>query len=495
MRIFSKLFFAMLLPTLFALLAMIAVLQWNLVAGYPGFLAERDHHKVQQAAQQLGRLCLQYGSWEATLEQIGIPGAGPSRISDDPRRPPLAGPAPFNRPHRLNLQVILGEMGPRTSLFDAHDQLVFGNPQISPDDLRQSIDVGQQHLGWLYVHRRPTLEQDQTFSFLHSQYRLILYVACMELLLCALVAFALTGHLLAPIRQLIRAYAALSAGNYQIHLGEERHDELGQLVRDFNQLALALEQSRSHQARWMADISHELRTPLTILRAELESILDGIYPLSTQRVQLLHQDVLSLSQLVEDLQELTLSDLGALNYRKQPINLIEILRQSTIAYHTRLQQKPLSLSLNVPDTPLGVHGDPQRLHQLFANLLENSIRYTEAPGQLNIQMEATAQHIIVLFDDSAPGVPDWALNRLFERLFRLDTSRTRKNGGSGLGLSLCQAIVHAHEGTIVVSHSPLGGLRVSITFPRNCSALPTPQLSPQETDDVGNMDHRRRRTY
>jgi two-component system sensor histidine kinase BaeS len=263
----------------------------------------------------------------------------------------------------------------------------------------------------------------------------------------------------------------LTSGDYGLRLPVHGHDELGQLSEDFNTLALTLEQNRRARQQWIADISHELRTPLSILQGELESVQDGIRPLNTESLDSLHSEVVHLNALVNDLHELSLTDMGALVYEKKQVNISDILEQSFDMHQQMAKKHNLRLTLRVdtpnPDKRILMLGDPNRLQQLFDNLLQNSCRYTDEGGEVQVYVKENGNNNVVIeWFDSAPGVNDDDLAHLFDRLYRVETSRNRAKGGSGLGLAICQNIVQAHEGTIVASHSPLGGLKLTITFPR-----------------------------
>jgi two-component system sensor histidine kinase BaeS len=245
-----------------------------------------------------------------------------------------------------------------------------------------------------------------------------------------------------------------------------RSDELGQLARDFNSLALALEKNEQARRQWVADISHELRTPLTVLRGEIEALQDGVRQPNPQAIGSLHGEVLRLGRLVDDLYQLALSDLGALTYRKTEAHLDELLDQAIEPLKEEFSRKGIALQV---DRPAGSHltllADPERLHQLFGNLLENSLKYTDAGGRLDIRLETTADEAVIHFSDSAPGVTGPELDKLFDRLYRVENSRNRHTGGAGLGLSICRNIVEAHEGTIIARPSPLGGVWITVRLP------------------------------
>jgi two-component system sensor histidine kinase BaeS len=220
--------------------------------------------------------------------------------------------------------------------------------------------------------------------------------------------------------------------------------------------------------QWIADISHELRTPIAVLRSEIEAMLDGIRTPTLERVRSLHVDVLSLGKLVEDLYQLSLLDTSEPHdFPQERLNLTDILRDAAMGAETRLQEKSIRLLTRFdPDKPLTIRGSDARLFQLFSNLLANSYRYTDDNGCVEILAASQGDKVRVTIQDSAPGVPEAALPRLFERLFRVDKSRSRALGGSGLGLAICKTIAEAHGGTIQARHSPLGGLAIDMEFPQ-----------------------------
>jgi two-component system sensor histidine kinase BaeS len=169
---------------------------------------------------------------------------------------------------------------------------------------------------------------------------------------------------------------------------------------------------------------------------------------------------------VEDLYQISLSDLGALTYRKDHLDLLEVLRDSVESYRAEFDRKNISLTIS---TPRGLNAigfaDRERLNQLFFNLLENSLRYTDTGGKLFVETQVSNNSLTIEFRDSEPGVPVQDRARLFERFYRVEGSRSRESGGAGLGLTICKNIVDAHEGTISAHESPLGGLLIRVVLP------------------------------
>jgi two-component system sensor histidine kinase BaeS len=271
--------------------------------------------------------------------------------------------------------------------------------------------------------------------------------------------------LLAPVKQVAAATHRLAAGHYSERVSVSANDEVGQLARDFNQLALTLESNERLRREFMADVSHELRTPLAVMRGELEAIEDGVRKLDAQSMQSLQGEVKMLSKLVDDLYELSLADVGALTYRKIPLDLNVLTSDSAAMFYERSQARALTLEVDLPATPLPVQADDQRLRQLLSNLLENAMRYTDQGGTVRIQARREGANVRVDIMDSGPGVSSEQLSRLFERFYRTDGSRSRDSGGAGLGLAISRSIAQAHGGTLAAAHSPLGGVWLTLLLP------------------------------
>ena len=266
-------------------------------------------------------------------------------------------------------------------------------------------------------------------------------------------------------RSMALATRRLTEGDYSTRLPEKGRDELSRLSRDFNVLAATLEASRQARSRWVSDIAHELRTPLAVLRGEIEAMQDGIRRLDQDSLHSLAQEVGQLERLVADLRLLSQSDAGALEVQLAPLDLADSLSGRLEEARGWLTDSGIALDAEIPG-PAWIRGDTQRLRQLWNNLLDNTCAYTQAPGRLRVGLADTPEEIRVIWEDSAPGVPEGELPRLTERLYRVEGSRSRASGGSGLGLAIAVALVKAHGGEMHPSSSALGGLCWTLTFPR-----------------------------
>jgi two-component system sensor histidine kinase BaeS len=218
--------------------------------------------------------------------------------------------------------------------------------------------------------------------------------------------------------------------------------------------------------QWISDIAHELRTPLSILSGEVEALQDGVREVSPDALESLRSEARHLSKIVNDLHELSLADAGVLSIKKEPLDPVPVLNETLRHFRTRLEENQITVENSVKNDPsITVMGDADRLQQLFSNVLENTLRYADSPGTLKIRQDRTANRLAFIFEDSGPGVPEETLARLFDRLYRVDQSRSRTQGGSGLGLSICKSIVNALGGEIRAARAASGGLRIEIELP------------------------------
>ncbi|HBZ15835.1 two-component system sensor histidine kinase BaeS [Pantoea sp. NPDC088449] len=351
-------------------------------------------------------------------------------------------------------------------IIDQQYKVLSGPRQpVPPEGTRRNITLSNGKIvGWVIASPAERLTRSTDINFDQQQRRTSWMIVALTGLLAALVTWLLARGLLAPVKRLVDGTHHLAAGNFATRVEVGSSDELGQLGRDFNQLASSLEKNESNRRAFMADISHELRTPLAILRGELEAMQDGVRKLTPDAISSLQSEVSLLTKLVDDLHQLSLSDAGALAYRKQPVDLVNLLEVVAGSFGERYRSRGLTLNLAIPPQAESF-GDPDRLMQLFTNLLENSLRYTDAGGVVQLSMQQVGDYWQLTCADSAPGVDPAHQEKLFERFFRAESSRNRASGGSGLGLAICKNIAEAHNGSISADHSDLGGLQIRLNLP------------------------------
>ena len=481
----TKLFIAIFLACLLIAGGLAGILQYSLKRNFLDYLNEQESRSLTQLETRLIEVYATRGDWTALDENSRLwtsildtavrssffPANGdPAEDENSPRlQPPLtSNDQDLNRmpPPRAHIAQRMERFIGRIVLLDAKREMVKGSVALGvPKELHELKSRGKT-IGYLGMHRRQRLTEKVDVDFADRLQRTLWLVVLLALPMAGLLSFLLARHLGTPIQALRRGTRQLTAGNYALRMKLQGRDELGLLTRDFNQLAERLQQNETSRKQWIADIAHELRTPLSILRGEIEALQDGINQPDAATLASLHQEVSHLQRLVGDLYDLSMSDSGALSYRKESLDLIVVLQETLAVHSTSLQEQGLQVDTHgLSQQPVLIQADAQRLQQLFKNLLENSLRYTDKPGQLHISTWIQAGGVDILFADSSPGVPDDALPHLFERLFRVESSRNRATGGAGLGLSICSNIAEAHGGSIHAAHSAWGGLEIRVHLP------------------------------
>ncbi len=381
------------------------------------------------------------------------------------RRGPGPGDGPGHRPNERPTDL---------SLFDHNRAYLVGHPEANENDQWLPIEVEEKTVGWLVIPRRLGITAGYELSLLEQQRTAFIIISLLLIGLTILMAMPLARNLVDPIKRLAQGMNQLAKGDYKTRVTLKRNDELGHLSRDVNELAMTLEKNDSARRRWIANISHELRTPIAVMKGEMEAVIDGVRSLDLAHVSSSHQEVQRLQRLVEDLYELTSADIGGMKYRKEEFDLVELIEDELSQFQQILSKSNIQLTHQLPDHPMIIWADADRLCQLFNNIMVNCAKYintgidpkseieSEINGRVNLTLQGKEGGLILTIEDNGKGVPGEHLANLFEHLYRVDDSRNRKTGGSGLGLAICKQIVEAHEGTISAQKSAIGGLAVVI---------------------------------
>lgn len=457
----ARLFAAVLGTAVLVAIAMGVAAHVNLNRDFLGYLNEQAENRLDLAVPAVTAGYRQHGSWDFLRERPELWYRLLRPLPDDDERVPLA-----DRPPATPTSAELTGASRRFTLLDAERRRLVGFATPALGAIERPITVDGLAVGWLVLTPFESVSSGAEKRFADAQVRTYWGVGGGAVLLAAAVALWVSRRLLRPVRQVAEATHRLAAGDYATRVPERAaDDEISQLAHDFNRLALTLQRNEAMRREFMADISHELRTPLGVLHGELEAMEDGVRRPDAGALRSLRGTVVMLHKLVDDLYELSLADIGALTYRKAELDLREVIDETASAFGERLRSQGLALQVELPPEPLPAFGDARRLRQLFHNLFENSCRYTDAGGALRLQARREGRQMLIDLHDSAPGVGEEQLPRLFERFFRAEASRSRRSGGAGLGLSICQRIVQAHEGRIEARPSPLGGLWLHVELP------------------------------
>lgn len=362
----------------------------------------------------------------------------------------------ISMPDRLGLSS-------RLSLYDAQRQFIVGEQSDDQMSFRP-IKIDHKVLGYLGL--KPVLDQDDALSinFFSNQKRYLLLVYGFTIFISLLASLLLATYFKKPIQRLLNGTRELTQGNYQHQVIVNRNDELGDLSNKLNRLATILDQHESSRRQWVADTSHELKTPLAVLQAQIEAMQDGIRKPTAEHFNSMLNQVSSLKKLTQDLADLAQAEAMQLKCYLSTVDPWAVIEQEIENFKPKFEQANLSITATGEAAELQL--DVDRFKQIMVNLLGNSIRYTETGGKVHVNTEQSVTQWTVYVDDSPLGLSDEQLANLGQRFYRVDDSRTRATGGTGLGLALSSKIAQTMGGQLSFDHSPLGGLRCKLTFPK-----------------------------
>ncbi len=328
------------------------------------------------------------------------------------------------------------------------------------------LQANGETVGWLVPDPRPGPFQanspEGTFLQRVNQATLLsaMIAAALALLLGGVLAFTLTRS----IHELKEATEEIAHGNLGRQVNIRSKDELGDLAVSFNKMSADLAQATQVRRQMTADIAHDLRTPLSVLTGYTEALSDGKLPGNAEVYGVLYQETQHLRRLVDDLRTLSLADAGELSLNLQPVQPRQMLEQAAARHAIAAQDKGIALSVRPgQDLPL-VKADPERLAQVFDNLIANAIRHTPSGGEISLSGEAAEGQVQLRVQDNGSGIAPQDIPYIFDRFYRGDKSR-QQNGESGLGLAITKSIVEIHQGAISVESQPGKGATFTIILP------------------------------
>jgi len=311
------------------------------------------------------------------------------------------------------------------------------------------------------------LERDlQDPKFLHRINQYTLVAGVFAIVIALVLGIIASDWISRPLRKLTNAVNVARQGDLSVRVEVESKDEFGELAESFNELNAELERLIKARRQFTADIAHELRTPISIILSYSEGVHDGVIPLNQENCEIIQDETLRLSRLIEDLNTLSRTESGELPMDITAIDVPSILEGLNVEKIPTFTQKNLELFIDVPEDCPSVFVDKERISQVIRILINNAARYSEEEGVIEISAKILKDGLVQLsVSDNGPGVPEDALELIFQRCYRMDASRQRGTEGSGLGLSIAKSIIERHEGKIWAENNLEGGLRVSFTIP------------------------------
>jgi two-component system sensor histidine kinase BaeS len=390
----------------------------------------------------------QHGSWAGISTAKLIPEQSPSPTPQFDR-------GPYTLVDSQTDQVLLAGEGYQTGDIIPPSRITNGIP----------IQAKNKTVGILLINR-PVYRISQPGSAFLDRINLQTLLAGLTAVgLALLLAIVLSRTLTRPIRELTAATQIVSEGNMAHQVPVRSRDELGQLAISFNHMSADLVRSLNLRRQMTADIAHELRTPISIILGHTEAVHDGVLPASHENFEIIREEAERLEHLVDDLRTLSMADAGELKLVVRAYPPEKLLQDAKKAYNHQAKQKKVTLSMKAAADLPEIEIDPQRMKEVISNILDNALRYTPQGGHISLSAEVVENSIEIRVKDSGPGVAPDELDKIFERFYRTETSRTRDEGGSGLGFAIAKSIVERHNGRIWGESTPGAGLTVVIRIP------------------------------
>ncbi len=322
-------------------------------------------------------------------------------------------------------------------------------------------------IGTLYITPQPS--SGVGFTALQILIRTIglffLWGGLIAVAIALIMTFFLSRRILAPVKSLTAVAKQLGKGDFSQRVLIKDRSEFGELAETFNSMASDLERAERLQRNMVADVAHELRTPLSNIRGYLEAVRDGVIAPDENTIRSLDEEATLLSRLVNDLQELSLAEAGQLKLIRAGEDISKLIKQTVVVIRPQAMAKGVSVSVDLPDGLPVVDIDWQRIGQVLRNLLENAVAHTAKGGAVSVTAVWEGSRVEVNVADTGEGIPTEDLADIFERFYRVDQSRTRATGGSGLGLTIARRLVEAPGGEINARSEPGKGSCFSFTLP------------------------------
>jgi signal transduction histidine kinase/arylsulfatase A-like enzyme len=384
------------------------------------------------------------------------------------------------------VQSVADLMGERLVLADAQGQIVADSQgqlvgQIANDDWRgRRVSLRSQEfaVGTLYISParvdQPSLDPRASL-FLSTFAGYLVWALLVGLLAAIILSVGMARLLASPLEALTRAVRRLERGDEVQRIDTSVGGEVGALAEAFNSLAASLGQVEQLRQNMVSDIAHELRTPLTTIRGFLEAIQDGIVEPNDETLATIHQELLQLTRLVDDLQELSLAEAHQLHLDRDEVDLVELAEWEVRAFLPQGAAQSIDLKLDAPVPVPPVWADAGRIRQVLANLIRNSLTHTPSGGEIVVGVREQEDGALLTVADTGKGIAPADLEHIFERFYRVDKSRARRGGGTGLGLTIARALVREHGGTISAQSVVGEGTTFEIGLPFQTEPAPVPE--------------------
>ena len=456
MKLHPKITFAFVATVIITAVTIILIANISINYFFKDFVVQYRTARLEQWANIFTAHYIQRGSWEG-IEKIfeetaGRRGRGGRLFPED--------------------QLILADANGRVVL-NTREPLQ-ENRVLSRSSLAAGlpVEVDAQRVGTLFLNPvtpQGAVSLEEEFS--RSVTSAIFFGGVIAVIIAVVLSLSFTKRIISPLYKLDAGVKEFARGNYKARVTLDSQDEFGRLGEAFNAMAQSVERNEEVKRNMTADVAHELRTPLSILQGNLESLQAGIIKPDPEVISSLHDEIIRISMLVNDLQDISLAEAGKLNLTLKDGDMDELFQKVSQAFHYELTLKNITIKIETPEQKISINMDRDKIMQVLLNLMGNALRYTPEGGRIILGAKMKESQVIVYVSDNGPGIKPEDLPYIFERFYRSRKDYDKKNGGSGLGLAIAKGYVEAHGGSIWVENNPRSTGGGSIFF----FSLPVPE--------------------
>ena len=300
--------------------------------------------------------------------------------------------------------------------------------------------------------------------FVDAVHRYLIWACFGAIILAVVLSFFMMRRVLAPLSRMTTTTREIAAGNFGVRVPVATQDEVGQLAVAFNRMAKSLQKLENLRKAMMIDVAHELRTPLTNIQGYLEALMDSVVPPSTETYTLLHEEILRLAQLSEDILQLAKADAATGDLHIEALDPAQYLNQVLERFKAEFKDRGIATVINGLDGAPRIAADGEKLAQVLNNLFDNALRYTPRDGRFEISTTREKDQLRFNFTNTGGEISAEDLPFIFERFYRGEKSRSREHGGAGIGLAIVKELIEAQGGKVGAA-MPNGGTRVWFTLP------------------------------
>lgn len=455
-RLWQKMAIGFLAVAIAAIIVLYALLNIVIDTRLQGFMDERERASYQRIGQSIANFYLENGGWDRRL------------LDSLPHVSSLSGVA--IKVVDANGAVVAETVDvKRRDSFIENIAKAVGSGQFIKDRFQNRVEVpilsGDKQVGSVFVTplvKPGELEEDMAFrKSLNSS---LLFGGMLAALVALTLSFIISARLTSPLAQITKAARKMEAGDLGYRVNIKEKDEIGQLGEAFNNMSIALQSNERLRKNMTADVAHELRTPLATIRIHIEAYLDGVIEPDEKNLQSIHEEILRLGRLVDDLSELAQVESGKLTLNKKSSDLVLLTKRTLSSMGPMIEQKELILDFKSSGQIIGDF-DEDRIKQILMNLIANATKFTPVGGRVTVELSSNKDKALISISDTGKGIDSKSLPFVFDRFFRVDKSRSRATGGSGIGLTIAKELAKLHGGSINVISTMGAGSTFTVVLP------------------------------